>query len=593
MGKRRNPIINTLRTEWEFLGKRKKIFALYIALFSAAGLVSLATPYLIGTIFNDIQKTITTQDELFQMELTMSMLLVVTIVFWIFHGFARILEQRTGFFVKRNYVNDKISKVLDLPTKWHKDHHSGDTIDKINQGSSAIEDFSSHITFQVVRGVVSFLGAVVIMFFIDWRIGLFALVFSAVTIYIISLIDKRLDKKYQELNRYNNRYSATVYDYLSNIGTIISLRLKRVVSKEVDSRMTVSYGTYKSTVNINEMKWALASIAIQGMVVAALIYKASSDFALTGTILIGSLYMVYGYLNEIGETFYRFADLYGNIIRMNARIVGAYPLDKAYRRAGKRIRARLPKKWKKIELSDVSFTYQKGKVKHLDHINFVFSRGEKIALVGESGSGKSTMLALIRGLYGIDSGRVYCDGKPLEELASVREHVTLIPQDPEIFNKTVRYNITMNLPVSEANLEKVLAITRLGPVIDRLPKRLETNVMEKGVSLSGGEKQRLALARGLLASKGSDILLLDEPTSSVDNMNEAMIYDQIFSKFASKTIIASVHRLHLLGRFDHIYLFSKGRIVGEGTYGQMKHNPLFRRMLSKYGKREAAPKTTT
>jgi len=579
-----HPIINTLKTEWEFLSKRKKTFVFYMIFFIIAGIVTLITPYVIGSIFNDIQQTISTQQELTSLHWKITILLLLTVVFWVFHGIARVLEQRTGFFVRKSYVNDKIDKVLDLPTKWHDDHHSGDTIDKINRASSSLEEFSCHVTFQIVYGIVTFIGSLVIMFFIDWVIGLFALLFSAVAILIIARIDKNLHIKYQALNKYNNRYSAAVFDYLSNVATIITLRLKKIVSKEIDARQFASYKTYKKTVVINELKWAIASIAIQIMVVIALIYRSSVEFALTGTILIGTLYMVYGYLTQVGDTFYRFADIYGSIIRHNAKIVGAYPLDKAYNKVKVGGKIKLPKDWRVISLKDVSFTYdQKGETKHLEKINFHFARKQKIALVGESGSGKSTILSLIRGLYGIENGHIYCDGKHLKgELVSIRDHVTLIPQEPEIFNKTFKYNITMNLPTKEDELKNVIEMAQLESVVKKLPKGLNTNVVEKGVSLSGGEKQRLALARGLLAAKDSDIILLDEPTSSVDNLNEIRIHKQILTKFKDKTIISSIHRLHLLDKFDYIYLFSKGKIIGEGTYKDIKKNPIFRKMLAKY-----------
>ena len=127
-------------------------------------------------------------------------------------------------------------------------------------------------------------------------------------------------------------------------------------------------------------------------------------------------------------------------------------------------------------------------------------------------------------------------------------------------------------------------MAQLENVVGRLPKGIDTGVLEKGVSLSGGEKQRLALARGLLAAKDSDILLLDEPTSSVDSINEIRIHDNIFREFKDKTIISSIHRLHLLDKFDYIYLLSKGKIVGEGTFEELKSNPRFRKMWKKYTK---------
>ena len=112
-----------------------------------------------------------------------------------------------------------------------------------------------------------------------------------------------------------------------------------------------------------------------------------------------------------------------------------------------------------------------------------------------------------------------------------------------------------------------------------------TNIAEKGINLSGGEKQRLALARGLLAAKQSDILLLDEPTSSVDSKNERFIYKEIFKNYKTKTIISSVHRLHLLKYFDYIYFFHKGRIITEGSLKEVIKNGMFKKVWKAYNKK--------
>ncbi|MEK7113823.1 MAG: ATP-binding cassette domain-containing protein, partial [Patescibacteria group bacterium] len=120
-------------------------------------------------------------------------------------------------------------------------------------------------------------------------------------------------------------------------------------------------------------------------------------------------------------------------------------------------------------------------------------------------------------------------------------------------------------------------------VLKRLPKGLESNIVEKGVNLSGGEKQRLALARGLLASKDKDIILLDEPTSSVDFHNELYIYENIFASFPKKTVISSIHRLHLLSLFDEIFFFKDGKIITRGTLEELKTNsPEFMSLWDKY-----------
>lgn len=173
------------------------------------------------------------------------------------------------------------------------------------------------------------------------------------------------------------------------------------------------------------------------------------------------------------------------------------------------------------------------------------------------------MLALLRGLYSVDNVSLRLDEIHYDSLHSITEHTSLIPQDPEIFENTMRYNITCGLEVSDESILQYCRMARFDEVLDQLPNGLNTDIKEKGVNLSGGQKQRLALARGLLLSSDSDILLLDEPTSSVDATNEKIIFTNILQFFDKRTIIAVMHRLHLLNMFDYIYVFDQGRIIEE------------------------------
>jgi len=582
--KRKNPFVVLFKNEWKYLGSRRKIFLWYMFFFLIAGIISLMTPLLIGKIFNAVQEQITTEAELWHLIRMISLVLVIGIVFWLFHGVARILEQRSGFLTAKEYTNTKIERVLELPTKWHKDHHSGDTIDKIRKGSGATDEFSQHITFQLMYFFTDLVGSAIILFFIDWVAAVTSLVFSALIIFTITRFDKRLIKKYRERNKLENKAAATIHDYVSNIITVITLRLKKTVQREVDHKLTLPYKPHKESTNLNEVKWSFASVAIDIMVVGLLSYRAYADFHTTGVILVGTLYMLYGYLSKMGHTFFSLAHLYGTVVRLGASTENAEPIDEAYNQIKKKLGSKLPSDWKKVDLKGIDFTYNAdGKVNHLEQVNFSFKRGEKIALVGESGSGKSTFLSLIRGLHDPDAGSAFVDGKLLPKgISHLHNHVTLIPQDPEIFNNTIRFNIAMGIRYKKEELRKAIKMAQLEKVIKRLDKGLDTNVMEKGVSLSGGEKQRLALARGLLAAKDSDIVLMDEPTSSVDSMNEVKIHEKVFEAFKKKTIISSIHRLHLLNKFDTIYFFEKGKLIASGTLSQMRKVPKFKRLLDKY-----------
>ena len=237
-----------------------------------------------------------------------------------------------------------------------------------------------------------------------------------------------------------------------------------------------------------------------------------------------------------------------------------------------------------IHCDNIVKTYTMGEVDvhALRDVTVEIKEGEFIVILGPSGSGKSTILALLRGLYPSQTGDVFCNGKRLEKgLNTIKSQVTLIPQDPEIFNNTIGYNITMDIHTRKDAREKAIDMAQFRDVLDRLEDGLNTSVLEKGVSLSGGEKQRLALVRGLLAASGSDIILMDEPTSSVDTLNESKIYDNVFNYFKEKTIISAVHKLNLLDKFDYIYLFSHGKIISEGTLEELKEDFNFKKFSSR------------
>jgi ABC-type multidrug transport system fused ATPase/permease subunit len=583
--KRRNPLLGVFLEEWKYLGNRKKIFIFYLFLYLIAGTIALMTPLVIGLIFNTVQESITSKVELTRLLFLISLLLIIDVGFWIFHGWGRVLEQRTGFFVYKNFINSKINKVLELPVKWHKDHPSGDTIDKINRAGDGLFDYSKHFTFSIVYAVLNIFGSLIILFFVDIKIAAFALVYSLSTIFVIMKFDKKLVKHYKQLNRRWNKLAASVFDYISNIFTVITLKLKRTVSQEIDNKIMDAYEIHKKSTILSELKWAFATIAISIMTVLVLIYKSYTDYMATGVILVGTLYILYGYLEKVGKTFFSFAQLYGTVVSYDARLIGVSEIDEAFNEVKEELKGNLPKDWNELEIRNLNFKYEeKINKRHLDEVNIKIKRGQKIALIGESGSGKSTILSVLRGLHPPQEGKVIYKGKELNYgFARLKHNITLIPQDPEIFNNTIKFNITMDLKPNREDLKKSIQMAQFGKVLRRLENGIDTSVMEKGVSLSGGEKQRLALARGLLAARSSDIILMDEPTSSVDSINEVKIHQNIFKEFKDKTIISSIHRLHLLNKFDYIYMFENGKIAIEGTFEDMMKNPKFLRMWRKHG----------
>jgi len=192
-------------------------------------------------------------------------------------------------------------------------------------------------------------------------------------------------------------------------------------------------------------------------------------------------------------------------------------------------------------------------------------------------------MAVMRGLYESDGVGLNLDGEQYDSLAPLFGTTTLIPQEPEIFENMIGYNITVGIDYSEDEVMDAVRLARFDQVLERLPNGLETDVREKGVTLSGGERQRLALARGILAARNSSIILMDEPTSSVDAHNEMTIYENIFTHFHDRAVISSIHRLHLLNKFDHVIVMDQGQIVQSGSFEELKNQAgLFQTLWDKY-----------
>jgi ABC-type multidrug transport system fused ATPase/permease subunit len=200
------------------------------------------------------------------------------------------------------------------------------------------------------------------------------------------------------------------------------------------------------------------------------------------------------------------------------------------------------------------------------------------------------VFSVLRGLHHpLDGTSVIVNETIASGLDSIANAVTLFPQEPEIFENTVMYNITLGFPFSYEEIMKVCEEAKFTEVLNQMPEGLDTFIQEKGVNLSGGQKQRLALARGILAARNSDIILMDEPTSSIDPRTEKEIYSSMFKTFEDKAVVSSLHRLHLLTEFDYVYILKDGAVIDEGTFEDLKRYSLVFQEMWMHQKSDSAP----
>lgn len=228
-----------------------------------------------------------------------------------------------------------------------------------------------------------------------------------------------------------------------------------------------------------------------------------------------------------------------------------------------------------IRVENLSFSYDKfsGENKRLlNSVSLTIKRGEKVAFVGESGSGKSTLAKTLIGLLKYEEGDILFDHKPLKNISleSLYEKTSYLSQDTPVFDGTIRENLVFDRDVSDAELHADLENVQLLSMLASLEKGVDTRIGEKGACLSGGEKQRLALAR--LWFDDSEIVVLDEATSALDNVTESIVMKHILKQLKHATVIAIAHRLTSIREFDRIFVFKDGRIVGTGTFEELLAN---------------------
>jgi ABC-type multidrug transport system fused ATPase/permease subunit len=232
---------------------------------------------------------------------------------------------------------------------------------------------------------------------------------------------------------------------------------------------------------------------------------------------------------------------------------------------------KFPHDWQSIQIHEAVFHYEDKPA--LGPVSLEVKRGEMIGIAGPSGSGKSTLIKLLLGLYHLDGGSLRIGDTPVEEIQheELVSEIAVVLQETELFNFSLRENITMMRDIPPALLQRSCEIACLGDVIARLPDGLDTLVGERGYSLSGGERQRVGIARALC--RNAPILLLDEATSALDSATEQTVMERLMSEQVGRTMLIVAHRISTLRGADRIVVFDQGRLVEQGRFQELVEDP--------------------
>lgn len=569
----KNPYIDLIKAVWQN-GKpwRKSIVIYYIAYVIAQAFLSIG-PYALGRAIDVLQHF--APDRLHEVIYWMLASVIVLVLFWAFHGPARVKEREIAMRIQQTYRERIYEQLTQLPLKWHQDHHSGNIISRLNRSSTALYRFAGD-QFLYIETIIKFFTSIAFLLWLSLPVGIFTLLSCTLSISIVLLYDRKLIPLYNQQNEIDNHVSAVLFDYISNMTTILTLRFGELTRSNLMQRMMSIWPFYRKDIVINEVKWFFMGMALTLLQAIILIGYIIHTLDTNGVIMIGIVVMIFRYQQDLSEVFYTFSAHYSELVRMDTDIKGMQPiLDDIDKYAHVPQGISVAKHWHTIAIEDLIFhhagTTRDGEI--FSGVNINIKRGEKIALIGESGGGKSTLLNIIRGLYLPDQVRLKIDKTSFDKLEPLQSITTLIPQDPEIFENTIEFNITMDVITDPADINRAIELAGFAKVLATLPSGLQTDIREKGLNLSVGQKQRLALARGLFAARYSSLILMDEPTSSVDLPTEKEILTGVLENFSDAAMIVSLHRLHLLPKFDRIIMLDHGKVVADGATSDLLSNP--------------------
>ena len=482
---------------------------------------------------------------------------------------ARVIMIGVSEEVKKDIQNDIFSSLLKADTQTIDDKHTGKFIANLTNDVHLITNLLSTVVLNLFKDSLTLIGLLSVMFYQNWKLSLIAIIM----IPLASIAAKSLGKRISKVSNQQMNRAGVLTSYL--VEMFKNHKIIKIFQKE-------NYEQERAFNFIDNLKESTKKIAIvfvraspimeflTGIMIAFLIFYAAKLVSKNEL----EVNNFFSFLAAMMLAYQPVRSLATLNISIQQGITGAkrvLPIIDDIPEISQQLNAKnLDLETGTIEFKNVSFKYPKTDKKILNSISLNFAGKKMTALVGHSGAGKSTILNLIPRFYDVNDGEIRIDGQSIYgcSINSLRRNLSLVSQDTTLFDDTIKNNIAYaNLEASQKEIEDAANLSFASEFIEKLPDKFETLIGENGVRLSGGEKQRLSIARAIL--KKSSIILLDEATSSLDAETEDKIQKAINFLTKGRTTIVIAHRLSTILNSDRIYVVDRGEINGEGKHEEL------------------------
>lgn len=463
-----------------------------------------------------------------------------------------------------------VRHIFSLPACWHETENTGNKLKRITRGGESYQRLLRVWIQNVIEICVNFIGVTWIIFHIDPLLAGLLVVFGIVYYVIARALIRPASKAAHEANLKEEDYTGLSFEALNNIRSIQVYGSAALLLARIGAMIDLFYQaickrlwrfTVRNT-SLDVWQFFFRSIALVVIIIGIV----------SGKYELGLIVAFNWYFHAIAESVRELADVAQEYVIARLSIQRLNDILQQRSADWNDTNALVvPPNWKRIAFRNVTFAY--GDEPILNDVSFEIKRGERIGIVGLSGAGKSTLFKLLMKEHENYTGDITFDGFRLRSIArsSYFERTAVVLQDTEIFNFSLRDNITLSRAsdvVDEQSLRESIEIAHISDFLSKLPSGTETLVGEKGVKLSGGEKQRVGIARAIY--KQPNLLLMDEATSHLDVESEASIKDSLHRFFQKVTAIVIAHRLTTIKEMDRIIVIEKGRIVEEGSFADLQ-----------------------